>query len=60
MKLTDLIISGILKKGILYEARAVDTEIDVPFDIDGQERRVTIKFKCENMSVRIEKESKEA
>ena len=30
MKITDMVISAILKKGILYEARKVDTDVEIP------------------------------
>ena len=32
MKLTDIIISAIIKKGILCEARNLDVEFDIPTD----------------------------
>ena len=61
-KITDLIISAILKKGILYEAKAVDTDIEIPITLknaEGEipiEKTVKINVKCENMTLRIEKE----
>jgi len=58
MKITDMVISAILKKGILYEARNVDTDVEIP--IENQERKIKINIKCEHMtlSLRIEKEDK--
>ncbi len=52
MKIMDMIISAILKKGILYEARNVDVEIPV------QEHKIKINIKCEHMTLRIEKDEK--
>ncbi len=49
MKLIDLLISGILKKGILYEARNLDTDIDIP------EQNIKVNVKCDHMTLRIEK-----
>ena len=58
MKITDMIISGILKKGILYEARNVDTDVEIPMVIENQERKIKINIKCEHMTLRIEKDEK--
>lgn len=56
MKITDMVISSILKKGILYEARNVDTDVEIPMVIENQERKIKINIKCEHMTLRIEKE----
>ena len=61
MKLTDLIISGIIKKGVLYEARNCDMEFDIPYPVtddngENQQSRMIVKFKAEHMKVSIEKE----
>lgn len=57
MKLTDMIISAIIKKGICYEARNVDTEFTIPQEEDGKPKGViTIQFKCDHMTLRVEKE----
>ena len=58
MKITDMIISGILKKGVLYEARNVDTDVEIPMVIENQERKIKINIKCEHMTLRIEKDKK--
>ena len=57
-KITDMIISGILKKGILYEAKNCDVDFDIPMKGENGEpdNKIKIKFKCDNMSLRIEKE----
>ena len=54
MKIMDMIISAILKKGILYEARNVNVEIP----IENQEQKIKINIKCEHMTLRIEKDEK--
>ena len=59
MKITDMILSAILKKGILYEARNVDTDVEVPMVIDNEEHKIKINIKCEHMTLRIEKEEKD-
>jgi len=52
MKITDtvisMIVSAILKKGVLYEARNVDVEIP----------ELKVNIKCEHMMLRIEKDEK--
>jgi hypothetical protein len=60
-KLTDMIISGIIKRGILYEARNCDIEIDIPMEqgedqIDEPESKIRVRFKAEHMSLRVEKD----
>lgn len=55
-KITDLLVSGLLKKGILYEARGVDTDVQVPIIVNGTEQNVKINIKCEHMTLRIEKD----
>ena len=64
MKLTDAIISMILKKGILYEAHNCDVEFEIPAtqeDEDGKGKpsneKIKIKFKADNMMLKIEKSS---
>ena len=58
MKITDMVISAILKKGILYEAMNVDTDVEIPMVIENQERKIKINIKCEHMTLRIEKDEK--
>jgi len=55
MKIIDMIISAILKKGILYEARNVNTDVEIPIT---QERKIKVNIKCEHMTLRIEKDEK--
>jgi hypothetical protein len=56
-----MIISGIIKRGILYEARNCDIEIDIPMEqgedqIDEPESKIRVRFKAEHMSLRVEKD----
>lgn len=66
MKLTDMIVSAIIKKGILFEARNVDTTIDIPVDAEMGSGKtaeilkgIKIHIKAEHMTIRIDKDSKE-
>ncbi len=64
MKVTDLLVSAILKKGILYEARMVDVEFDIPqnqsADTENSEfNSIKIHLTADHMSLKIEKENKE-
>ena len=52
LNIKDMILSAIIKKGILYEARNCDINVDIPDD-DG--KNIKINFKAEHMSLRIEK-----
>ena len=56
MKITDVILSAIIKKGILYEARNVDTNVLIPMDVEGTTMAVEVNIKCDHMTLRIEKE----
>jgi len=58
MKITDAIISAVIKKGVLYEARNCDVEFDIPQNKDlvlGSET-IKIHFTAEHMTLRIEKD----
>lgn len=63
MKLTDFIVSAIIKKGILYEARNVDVEFKIPRSktdqVDFQLEGITIHLKADHMTLEIEKDEKE-
>jgi hypothetical protein len=60
MKVTDMLISAIIKRGILYEARNCDMEFEVPIAqtdaLGGTKDKIVIKFKAEHMTLRIDKE----
>jgi hypothetical protein len=51
LNIKEMILSAIIKKGILYEARNCDINVDVPSGNDV----IKINFKADNMSLRIEK-----
>lgn len=59
MKITDMIVSALLKRGMVYEARNVDVEFDIPQNKTGQEdqtsERMLIHLKVDHMSIQIEK-----
>ena len=61
-KITDMLVSAILKKGILGEARNVDVEFDIPGEpicMTKEQgniyKKTTIHIKAEHVSVQIEK-----
>ena len=47
----EMILSAIIKKGILYEANKVDVNVDIP----NGEQMIKINFKADNMKLKIEK-----
>ena len=51
LNIKDMILSAIIKKGILYEATKCDINIDIP----NGDQTIKINFKADNMSLRIEK-----
>jgi hypothetical protein len=61
MKLTEMAINAILKKGVLYEGEEVELEFDIPMSAltnvksDDSTNSISIKFKAKSMSLRIEK-----
>lgn len=62
LKLSDMLISAIIKKGILYEGRNCEMEFDVPttnFGVNEEikENVVRIRLKAEHMTIRIEKDN---
>ncbi|GHU53211.1 hypothetical protein FACS1894132_04760 [Clostridia bacterium] len=56
MTITDMIISAILKKGVLYEARNVNTDVEIPMLLDNKENNIKVNIKCEHMTLKVEKE----
>jgi len=46
------IINAVIKDGILYEAKNVDTEISIPTIVDGEEKIINIKLRIENIVLR--------
>ena len=60
MKVTDMLISAVIKRGVLYEGRNCDLEFDIPTtDVtkeEPNESNIKIHFKAEHMTLRIEKD----
>lgn len=56
MKISEMIISAIIKKGILYEARNVVIDVDIPMANQEETEFIRVNFKAEHMSIRIDKE----
>ncbi len=58
MKITDMLVSAIIKRGIVYEGRNVDINVDIPIPASDSkpETTVRINFKSEHMTLKIEKE----
>ena len=53
MKLTDklmeMIISGIVKKGVIIENRNVNVDVDIPSD----DKSIKVNIKADNVSVKV-------
>lgn len=61
MALTDMIVSALLKKGILYEARNVNVKLDLPKtaeQIANHEEALVITITADHMTLKIEKDDK--
>ena len=54
MKIADVIITALIKKGMLYEARNMDVDVNIPFGEDNGET-IYVNIRCDRMSVKIEK-----
>ena len=59
-KITEMALSAFLKKGLLYEANELDTEIEIPLldlgvDIKGVSK-IKINIKCKDMKLTIQKD----
>ena len=62
MKISELVMSTILKKGVLYEAKNCDLEFDIPMtQSDGSIAdllyKTRIKIKAESITIKVEKPS---
>ena len=56
MNLMSMIVSAIIKKGILYEARNCDIECDIPIAAsEGTENNIKVHLKIEHMTLRFDK-----
>jgi hypothetical protein len=56
MKISEMIFSAIIKKGILYEARNVNIDVDIPIANKEETDFIMVNFKAEHMTIRIDKE----
>lgn len=56
-KITEMLISAIVKKGILYEARDCDINVDLP--IANQNEKIKIIFKAQYMTLKIIKDNED-
>lgn len=54
MKISDMLITALVKKGVLYEARNVDTDVDIPSTAGN----IKVHIKCDHMTLKIEKDDK--
>lgn len=52
MKLTDMIISGLIKKGVLWEARNIKAKTEIP------DTKMTVEITIEHMSIKFDKSEK--
>lgn len=54
---SDVIISYLLKGGILLETKGeFETEIDIPVDTENDPRKVSVRIKCKDLTIRTIKE----
>ena len=61
MKITDLLVSILLKKSVLCETKNIDMEMDIPASMVNANAvdpnaKITIRIKAENVKVTVEKE----
>jgi len=61
MGLTEMIVSGLIKRGVLYEAKNVDVEFELPRQqTEGEEsvsERIKIYVKADHMSIKVDKKA---
>lgn len=50
MKLADMIVSAVLKRGVVWEARNFTTTVYIP------ENNITLEIRADHMTVKTEKE----
>ncbi len=55
-KLSDMIVSAILKRGILGEFRKFETEVEIPQD---NKPSIKVTIKAENLQVRFDMEKED-
>lgn len=57
MKLTDMIISAIIKKGVVYEARNAEMNFLIPYG--GEESFISVQIQAEHMTIRVDNNKEE-
>ena len=50
--ITDMIISAILKKGVMSDIKAFETSVEIPND-DVRKKPIVINIKAENIQIRL-------
>lgn len=56
MKITDMIITALIKRGFVYDAKNFETDVEIPIVVNELEKSVKVNIRCENMTIRIDKE----
>lgn len=60
MALTDIIVSGLIKRGIFYENQHLEAEFEIPHtrtESDGiVSEKIKIYVKADNISIKVDKE----
>ncbi len=58
-KIQNMLISALIKKGVLYEARDVDIDIDIPMSNTEDTEWIRINVRAEHMKLSMDKDSRE-
>ena len=56
-KIQNMILSALIKRGVLYEARNVDIDVDIPMSNTEDTEWIRINVKAEHMKLSIDKDS---
>lgn len=56
MSIKDMIISAVMKKGVLFEARDYEMEFEIPNQEGTTDKMMKIKVKASHVKVTVEKE----
>ena len=57
MKITDMLISAIIKKGILFEAHNTNINFEIPLDNpDSTKKSIFVHAQVDNITIRFDKE----
>ena len=54
-----MILSALIKRGVLYEARDVDIDVDIPMSNTEDTEWIRINVRAEHMKLSIDKDSRE-